>query len=53
MKIPENIIRRKNYLEKIESFIDTPLIKVITGQRRVGKSYLLFLLIEEIRKNKG
>lgn len=34
-------IKRKNYLGKIEPFKDKSLIKILTGQRRVGKSYLL------------
>ena len=33
--------KRKIYLKSIEPFIDTPLIKVITGMRRVGKSVFL------------
>ena len=31
----------------------TSLIKVMTGQRRVGKSYILFQLIELIRKKEA
>lgn len=34
-------ITRKAYLEKIRPFIDTPVVKVITGIRRSGKSVLL------------
>ncbi len=45
MNIPLNIISRESYISKIEPFINTSLIKVLTGQRRVGKSYLLFQLI--------
>jgi len=48
MKIPKNIIPRDTYISKIEPFINTSLIKVLTGQRRVGKSYLLFQLINLI-----
>ena len=33
--------------------MDQKMIKVITGQRRVGKSYLLFQLINFIRDKKG
>lgn len=42
---------REIYLEKIRPFVNTDLIKVITGQRRVGKSYILFQLMDEIRKS--
>jgi predicted AAA+ superfamily ATPase len=48
MNIPQNIISRDSYISKIEPFINTSLIKVLTGQRRVGKSYLLFQLINLI-----
>lgn len=41
--------KRPYYLEKIKPFIDTNLIKVIIGQRRVGKSYILMQLIDEIK----
>src|SRR5690606_12958579 len=30
-------------------FIDKGVIKVLTGQRRVGKSYILFQLINDIK----
>jgi predicted AAA+ superfamily ATPase len=43
-------IRRPVYTDKIKPFIDKDIIKVITGQRRVGKSYILFQLMEEIRQ---
>jgi len=36
---------RKNYLEKITEYIDTRLVKVLVGQRRVGKSYILRQII--------
>lgn len=32
---------RTNYLEEITKYIDTRLVKVLVGQRRAGKSYLL------------
>jgi uncharacterized protein len=48
MDIPQNIISRTHYLEKIKPFIGKNLIKVITGQRRVGKSYLLYQVINEL-----
>lgn len=40
--------KRPYYLDKIAPFIGTDLIKVLIGQRRVGKSYILFQLIDEI-----
>ncbi|MBX2964630.1 MAG: ATP-binding protein [Cyclobacteriaceae bacterium] len=44
----EIIIQRSEYIERIRPFINKPIIKVLTGQRRVGKSYILKLLIQEI-----
>src|SRR5690625_2764330 len=46
----EVVIPRQKYLKRIEPFIGKNLIKVFTGQRRVGKSYLLFQLMEEVKK---
>lgn len=43
-------IYRKGYFEKIEPYIGDNLIKVLIGQRRVGKSYILFQLIDEIKE---
>ena len=43
-------IPRPVYTERIKPFIDKEIIKVISGQRRVGKSYILFQLITEIRQ---
>ena len=42
-------ISRKIYKDRIEKFIGKELIKVLIGQRRVGKSYLLFQTIDSIR----
>lgn len=41
--------KRELYIERIRPFINTQMIKVIVGQRRVGKSYLLYQLMDEIR----
>ena len=35
------IITRKKYLDKIFSFINKGMILALTGQRRVGKSFIL------------
>lgn len=44
-----SLIPRKYYLEKIHPFMHKSLIKVLVGQRRVGKSYVLQQLIQEIQ----
>ena len=46
--IPENLIERPLYSHKIEPFIRKALIKVITGQRRAGKSYMMYQIIRRI-----
>lgn len=43
--------RRAFYTSQILNYIDTPPIKVITGIRRSGKSFLLQLIVDEL-KNK-
>lgn len=50
MKIPNNIQPRDQYMSRIEPFMRKSLIKVLTGQRRVGKSYLLFQLLAKIQR---
>ena len=42
-------IGRKRYFDKILPFVDKALIKVLLGQRRVGKSYVLLQLIDWIK----
>ncbi len=46
----KKFLSREIYLNKLLPFVGTDLIKVITGQRRVGKSFILFQLMDEIRK---
>lgn len=48
--LKEKIIERKFYLQQIENFLDTKIVKVLVGQRRVGKSYILKLLIQKLSK---
>lgn len=42
------MIYRKLYMDKILPFIDKPVIKVLTGVRRSGKSTILRMLREEL-----
>lgn len=42
------MIKRELYLEKIRRLIDTQPIKIITGVRRSGKTYLLHAIKEEL-----
>ena len=44
------IIKREKYLERIRPFYKKNVVKIITGQRRVGKSYILKQVIEEIEQ---
>lgn len=44
-------IERPIYLDRITPFIAKPIIKVLTGQRRVGKSYIMLQLIDKIKKS--
>ncbi len=43
---------RKLYFEKIEPFVDKPVIKLITGMRRCGKSSFFKLLMQRLQ-NQG
>jgi predicted AAA+ superfamily ATPase len=46
----EELIIREKYKDKILPFQGKPLIKVLTGQRRVGKSYILKQIIQLIEQ---
>ena len=48
MKIPNVIHRRDAYIDRITPFINKSVVKVMVGHRRVGKSYILFQLMEMI-----
>jgi hypothetical protein len=47
----KDYIIRQIYLNKTIPFINKDIIKVISGQRRVGKSYLIFQLIDYVKEN--
>lgn len=46
-----SFIPRNLYYNQIEPFIGKGLIKVLTGQRRVGKSFILFQVMNEIKNH--
>ena len=48
-KFPSILHRRDTYIERIKPFTRTPIVKVMIGHRRVGKSFILFQLIEQIK----
>lgn len=45
------MIKREMYMKRIRPFINTDLIKVMTGIRRCGKSVMLELIKDELKKN--
>jgi uncharacterized protein len=45
--------KRALYMERIRPYIDTDIIKVLIGQRRVGKSYILFQIMDELEQDLG
>lgn len=44
----EGYIDREHYLGKLRGLLDLPLIKVITGMRRTGKSTLMLMFRDEM-----
>ncbi len=48
MKFKQEYIKRPIYLDLVKPYIDKDIIKVLIGQRRVGKSYMLFQIMDEI-----
>ena len=45
--------RRERYLQQLIDGMESPLIKVVTGIRRCGKSYLLFTLFYRYLREQG
>lgn len=45
-----DFIERDRYFDRIKPFINKELIKVLIGQRRVGKSYLMYQIIAELKQ---
>ena len=46
-----NAILRQIYLEKIERYLGKDTIIILTGQRRIGKSYILRLFRDKVNKD--
>ena len=44
-------IIREKYISKIKPFINKPVLKILSGMRRVGKSSLLHIIKDEILKD--
>ncbi len=44
-------ILRQSYLEKIERYLGKDTIIILTGQRRIGKSYILRLFRDKVSQN--
>ena len=45
-------ILRQSYLEKIEHYLGKDTIIILTGQRRIGKSYILRLFRDKMKKDR-
>jgi len=43
------MITRKLYLEQLRPFYNTPMVKVLTGMRRSGKSTMLLLIQDDLK----
>lgn len=44
------MIYRPMYVDKIMKYVDAPFVKILTGIRRSGKSTILKMIIEELKK---
>ncbi len=47
------MIDRPMYVDKIMAYMDTPFVKILTGVRRCGKSTILKIIMEKLRREKG
>lgn len=48
VKYKQEYIKRPTYLDLVKPYIDKEIIKVLIGQRRVGKSYMFYQIMDEI-----
>ena len=51
MEETSQIIKRPIYMQRLLPYVGKNIIKVLTGQRRVGKSYILKSVAQHIREN--
>ena len=49
--VPETGFPRRDYTDKIMDYLNTKLVKVLVGQRRVGKSYILRQIASQLISN--
>ncbi|MCL2890904.1 MAG: AAA family ATPase, partial [Methanomassiliicoccaceae archaeon] len=47
----DTIVRRDHYLNIMREFKDEPLVKIITGIRRCGKSTLMEMFVSDLKEN--
>lgn len=43
--------KRNLYIDRVVKYLSTPVVKVITGMRRVGKSYFMKLIMAHLREH--
>ncbi|HCT90231.1 MAG TPA: ATPase, partial [Lachnospiraceae bacterium] len=46
------MIYRPMYADKIMAYADTPFVKILTGVRRCGKSTMLKMIMEKLKKER-
>lgn len=47
------MIERPLYIDRIMAFVDTPFVKILTGVRRCGKSSILKMIIERLKRDRN
>lgn len=52
-ELPKVLYKRDTYIDRIKPYMRTPIIKVMVGHRRVGKSFILYQLIDLIEKEEN
>jgi hypothetical protein len=50
LSIIKKYIERPEYIKRITPFVGKPTIKILVGQHRVGKSFLLYQIMDALRK---